>query len=260
MDEQEGTILCILLCAIVFVSSLFGGIVVGAIAFCSLCFVYFTIKKGFIDSRRIDADTLSLLRNMKANYSRGASARVVLSKSIRSGFVFGKALSLAVNAYFRSGDLNFSFRGLERYRSAVFGEAVSMIKDYIGNGAGIRKRLDDMLAAAERLEGQRLRSHGGLTNAFSVVRLGSILFFPMFAGISCRIIAFSAAMGLSGSIAAQSLLPVILFYVVASNAIGSLSFYRGTELRAVVSNASLCAGGALLVFSAASAAASLMLR
>jgi len=255
-----GSALCVVLFTVIVVSSLIGNIAIDVVAFGLLCFVYLSTKKGFTDVRRIDADTFSLIRNIRLNYRRGASAKVVLLKSIGTSFVFGKDLSLAVNTYFRSGDANFSFAGLKKYKSAIFEESISMIKDYAERGADIGKRLEDMAAFSESLEKQQLRSHGSFTNAFSVVRMGSVLFFPMFAGISYRIIAFSASMGLSGSIASQSIIPIILFYIVVSNVIGSVSFYSGAAINVVASNASLCAGGALLVFSATSLAALFMLR
>jgi hypothetical protein len=86
--------------------------------------------------------------------------------------------------------------------------------------------------------------------------LGSVIFFPMFAGVSINIMAFAA-----GTIATFSyswVVPVILFYIVVSNVIGFE--YSGETPTNFAKMGFLSASSGLLVFRIVSLFSAVMLR
>jgi hypothetical protein len=257
--DKTITAVAVALAFVVGVSACTGRVYIAAAAFVLLLLSYMKAKKD-TSLKKVDSDSLTLLRNISVNYAQGASSVSVLGRSIGQNLAFSGQLKLAIRRYLRSGDIESSFASIPMYDSYLFFETVSIMKAMLASQKNVRKRISNAVSFAERLEQQQLKLHGNMTNSISVARLGSVLFFPIFAGISYRIILFSGSLGLSSGIQASGLLPVVSFYIGVSNLIGSLFFSRGMGANSAAFSAALYSGAAFIVLAASSVAASIMLR
>lgn len=127
-----------------------------------------------------------------------------------------------------------------------------IVNDAIVNGIEVGVQLDALLSHYQYINELRLKHVGAVSNALSLMEAGNSIFFPMFAGISGRIAAATAAAS-----AAQQTLPFTFVIVSFIAIMGSVSGYFQKAER--LAGAASAASAGIVVFNIVGALGSLIL-
>jgi hypothetical protein len=94
-----------------------------------------------------------------------------------------------------------------------------------------------------------MKSLGSSLNANSIVMLGSVLFFPAFAGIGMQIAGFASASQGLAAVKAGALAAVFVFYIIQTNMV-NFRYQRGDPMK--LEKAALFSAIGILIFKASS--------
>lgn len=217
-------------------------------ALSSLLFIALARSRG-AGTGRADRDSVQLAGNLIDNYTDGCDTIGLLQRSLSPGFVFCPEMNRAISAYAVQGDARLSFSALLASDSGVLRELSSAVVQRLDGGADMLGPLRDIRRRASSENRYRLKSLGSSLNANSVVMLGSVLFFPAFAGIGLQIARFAGASQGFAAVKAGALAAVFAFYIVQTNLI-NFRYLRGDSMR--LEKSALSAAIGILVFKVSS--------
>lgn len=193
-----------------------------------------TIKKG-ID--QIDFDTIQFLDALLNVYSKSKNLYASLETTSNGSYAFSDTLRTSLIEYRDGVQVKTAFDDIGNYGSVCLNEAFIAICHGLTTGDDIGPALASIRESAREKDAYRLKTLGALENVFIINRLGGVVFFPLFAGISLDIIKFTSSYG--GNANAGIFGPFVIFaaYIVITNYSNSLfnKRLRGRQLLASVS-------------------------
>jgi hypothetical protein len=147
------------------------------------------------------------------------------------------------------------FSDLQAFGSPHFGRFGLAVASHLEYSRDLFCGLNALRDRLEKEEKNGRRVRAQVKSAVMLSSLGTVFFFPMFAGIGLQVLGFASQF--SGS-AAMDALPLLTFFVIAVNVTGSE--YSSTDKVDALMNGLVAAGAGLMVFNSASIISGLMLR
>ena len=215
------------------------------LALLSLAAFYMLHKRSGGDDNRRDNDVLQFVSNLIDNYSNSINTARLLGISLSKDFWFYKEMKDSVSKYSIDGSAEASFSKLLGSDSMALRHIASIIAQRLDSGAEILDPLKEIRRRIILDSRYKLRSLGSVLNSNSVVGLGSMLFFPAFAGISLQIIRFT---NISQGISAANPLPLIAIFAFYMVYINTLNFRYSSNDELRIEKSALSSSIAMLVF------------
>lgn len=176
-------------------------------------------------TKKVDSEARAMADALLLHLQRNVPLANAVGRSLSADFVFSAAAREALLRYLQSGTAD-AFRSIDAAGSKRLAELFSVIASSLESGSDSRHTLAKLCESFAQEDAYRLRSLGSTGNYSSIIRLGTSVFFPMFAGVSINIMSFAHS-SLAGAPPAGSaqLLAIFAVYAVAAN-------YLGTSARA----------------------------
>ncbi|MGC8669840.1 MAG: hypothetical protein ACP5TL_01650 [Candidatus Micrarchaeia archaeon] len=194
------------------VSAIYGAIAISALLISAcLAFAYF-FKKGYNNFNMYDL--LIFTNNLVVNASNEKSTLKAIENSLDRRFAFYDDVSKAIREYRLSGNADKAFSFALKNPSELFREVFFVISDSLSNGLSIVEPMKELSAEIAAIEELQSKNVGNFTNTMSIVNLGSILFFPIFAGISYYIMGFSSNINRMVPISEAAFFSMVILYVM----------------------------------------------
>ena len=167
-----------------------------------------------------DAMALSLAERLAERLRHGEPLLAALERSIRPGMVQHDMLCTALFRYKSSGDAS-AIERLDPMGSERLRRLFELIASSLAGSENPLNALEELAGELRREESYRMKSIGLMSNYSSVLRLGTAVFFPLFAGISMNVIAFAHA-SVGGTYASSAqLFAAFAAYAVLANYAGT---------------------------------------
>lgn len=251
--------MCCLFALFCVACALIGKIDVAAVwlAACAACFVAASRARR-ISADTIESDALQFIDNILENYSDSVSTLTLLERSLNSRFAFYGDMQRAIRTYALSANAEHAFSVLLGYDSYALRGLVSTVRGRLEEGAELRMQLVELKRHIMLRNSKKLESIGTLGSALSISQIGSVLFFPIFAGISLNIMRFAASMQAAAHANTQALIAVFAFYIMYLNLL-NLKYDTRESAAVRAEKAALSCAVAMLVFRATSVLSAVML-
>ena len=246
-------VLVVAVAVLAIVSSLFGKFILSAAFLAIVAALFVAARKLGNSAKAVDNQLIRLLDDA---FSKDSGIPIIrcIRDSNKKEYIFHDALESAIRAHALSGDTS-RFAALGRYQSRHLERFALMLSHSLEHARDISKELSEFRAELVEDERQRRRLRAQIDGAAAISHLGTMLFFPLFAGVSIQIMRFASSYSVFRF---SSVFPVLAFYIVAANLIGFE--YSDRDSISVVSDAAASAAAAFFVFSATNIVANLMLR
>jgi hypothetical protein len=232
-------------------------IAAAVLAACAACFAAAARSRG-TGSGAVERDALRFIDNMLENYSDSMNTLALLERSLNSRFAFCKDVQDAIRKYALSSNARQAFSALLGYESYALRGIASAVIGRLDEGAELRMQLVEVRRHVMQRNRKELKSSGTLGSALSITRMGSVLFFPIFAGISVNIMQFTAGMRNAGHPSAAALIAVFAFCIAYLNLLNSKYSVRESVMSRTKKSALSCAV-AIFVFKVTSVLSVVML-
>ena len=211
-----------MLCIITSSSSVAASLLLGAPAGISLVLLssalfYLCLKRLGRRSGAIDNDSMQFVGNFIENYTDSISTTKLVDLSLSQGFWFCNDMKDAMAMYKMCGDAEYSFSKLLCCDSAAMRETASIISQRLDNGIECLALMKEIKKRTAMENRHSMRALAGSISSNSVIRLGSMLFFPVFAGISMQIADFTEASQGVAALNAGALLLIFPFFIIIMN-------------------------------------------
>ncbi len=151
--------------------------------------------------------------NLLANYSKGRSTLSIIKDSLDQGFGFYKKAIESIDTYRLSGNAKMAFAWAGSCSSALCREVFLAIAESLDTGTDIIGPMRELYKRISSSHDIQVRSLGGTANAMAIVGMGSVVFFPIFAGISYYIMGFSAGTGSHAAMGYAAYAFMVIFYI-----------------------------------------------
>ncbi|MGC8651959.1 MAG: hypothetical protein ACP5UH_01765 [Candidatus Micrarchaeia archaeon] len=160
--------------------------------------------------------------NLIANYSPGRSTMSIIRSSLDPGLVFYNKVTDALHMYELSGNAQRAFAWADCCSSRLCKEVFFALSESLESGTIMLGPIKELYRNISSAQAIQLRSVGSATNALSIVSVGSVVFFPIFAGISYYIMGFSSGLSGNAAIGFAAYAFMIVFYVSEISVYNSL--------------------------------------
>ncbi len=203
-------------------------------------------------NENIEQDLLGFLNVLIKEYSKTRNLLPALKKASEGSYRFSEMLETSIARYESGMSAYDSFA--KSKCPAPLNETMLAVAAGLENGTDSLHSLKDLRKRLEERLDYKLRTSGAMDNAFSINKLGGMVFFPLFAGVSLDIMKFATTM--SGQLQNDSLSRLgVVFgaYILITNYINS-RYDKGIQSnRQALAKTALCSmvGIALFVASAA---------
>ena len=178
--------------------------------------------------KRIERDAIAFLDNLAMHANEGVLETRVL-KSLSKNFVFYNDFRDALAEYHISGDAPHAFERLRKYRHRYFEAAVLLIGESLESGNDVSYALESLRIECQEHNALRRKHDGEMVNFRSLQMMGSVFFFPVFAGLSMNVLRMSTAHITAMEFGTFAV--VVLLYVLIVNFIAPLFSERGVSAR-----------------------------
>lgn len=190
----------------------------------------------------------SYLRILLSEYKVSKRLAESVERSSGIGFSFSKELRAGITRYRNGLRASAAFSRLLASPDRRMHELASIIADGLDSGIDSTPALSGLYYRLSSSNSNGLRDIGKKESAFFVSRMGSALFFPVFAGISTDIIKFSYSVNAGlGTEFLQGVTIVLLGYMLITNITNARFGAPATGLRRLA-GASVYSAFALLLF------------
>lgn len=228
------------------------------LAFVSALFLL--LQRRFSRHGDADRDAVEMIENITSALGKYSSLASCALASIPPSAIFYEDARKAFRTYIYSGDVSVIDAIGRKYDSDVLDESMHVISGSLSSGASA---LDALAEIKSRFEEERSRtpSAGKLQGMDSVAAIGVQVFFPLFAGISAKIMGMVSSAAPGFSTPTKIFAIVVGFYIAYSAA--SLSRHGSRKSSGVLSSvasSSFSAMLALLVFRSSMLLGQIMLR
>lgn len=195
----------------------------------------------------VDSETLALAEAILERIDAGMPLANAIGSGIDAACPFGEDVRAALLRYRQSGGAT-AFRSMDAGGSARLPKLASILASALKSGADASPMLASLCEDFRREDSYRLRSLGSTGNYVTVMRMGTAVFFPMFAGVSINIIGFAHSSITGAASASMQLVGVFAAYSVAANYVG---MGPRASLKDRISGAAFFGGIAIMVMEAA---------
>ncbi|MCL5100316.1 MAG: hypothetical protein M1158_04365 [Candidatus Marsarchaeota archaeon] len=198
------------------------GIMVPAIAVIAVFGFAWNASRTRANKARASADSmaLGLARRLAERLRRGKPLLGSLERSMVPGERRYDGLRAALFRYKGSGDAS-AIASLDAMGSDKLRRLFELMARLLPSSASPLNPIEALASDLEHEESYRMRGIGLASNYSSVLRMGTAVFFPLFAGISMNVMAFAHA-----SLGGTSINPAQLFAIFTAYAV--LANYAGT--------------------------------
>jgi len=204
-------IICIVGALAAFACSLLGRLVIAAFALFLTELSYINVSK---QRKTAQLGDLSIfVSNMLLNYSEGKSTISIIKESLDQRFAFYKDMQKAIKVYMLTGDARKAFAWAGTY-PVLYREVFFALAGALESGASVLGPMKEIMGSIESANAIKSKSIGSMSNAMSIVGIGSVVFFPVFAGISYYIMGFSASINGAMPIGQAAYMFIIMFYIM----------------------------------------------
>lgn len=163
---------------------------------------------------QIDKESMLIIDSMLTNYSEFKSTIEILSLSINRNWLVCGSINKGLDVYQMSGDIS-SFDVVNRSNSKRFGMVILLIKKCIVSRACLYPDLINLKEIFLKEDTYNLKNYGLVKNGLLIVNLGTLIFFPVFAGIGFNVIKFA---GLKlNNLDSYFILLIISTYLIIAN-------------------------------------------
>ena len=227
--------------------ALYGHIYASAAVFVVSSAAFGWLNRGITGRSRLERDAAQFLGNLVRNCSVHSSTLKIVSSSLNPKFCFCGEFSSAPARYRESSSAMSAFSGLLAADSTVLRETARAVMQSLDWGFPLRQALLEIRRQSATKADYIRRSSGSVMGSSSLVRIGSAVFFPIFAGMSLGILRVSSAPA-GPDLGKLALL--FASYIVLTNFMGSV--YQGKPGALLFCDASFASALAILVFKASS--------
>lgn len=176
----------------------------------ALFFLY--IKKEMQKYSRVEKDALSFLEGVAKNSGIKPFSKRVL-KSLKENYIFYKEVKEIVEKHLYS-----SYAGCEiaeiPYQSNCLTETLWVVTETLNKGVPSNEAIPKLLDKYRYLNELKMKHVGNITNSDAVLKSGTMIFFPIFAGIGKNIIGLNIVSGVSSNLSAFSMLIMAYLFVI----------------------------------------------
>lgn len=243
--------------AISVASSLFYSIYVGTLL-CMASAVALIIVLKLSRRGSLDRDALRLADNIVEYHTSEMDTISLLTESASPSMRFYDRLIDAIRAYRLSGDAHDSFSALLSSDSAYLRAVIGIVVNGLDTGSDILLPLKEQTQLMKAELSLKDRAAGSASGAAAIIRFGTVLFLPIFAGISMDILRFAGTINSAvSSVSPEGFALIMSLFIAVSNAINFRHSSSGAIEKAAKSAVSAAVG--ITVFKIASAFAISML-
>ncbi len=202
-------------------------------------------KRKAAGQDRINTDTYNFLNGLAKELDKSGNLGRSAELACGSDYLFSNSLRRALKRYQETSDAETSFKALDEFHSAFLSEAALLIAKGLHTGKDVSSQLNDLVERLEERQRTTLKVVGIASNAFSINRIGSAVFFPLFAGIGINIIGFAGTMG-GNSIDTTGITAIMLGYIAISNFINAR--YDGKTVSRITENFAMYSSIGVILF------------
>ena len=257
MRQDKTCAVILVVSAVSAASSLFYNIYLGtALCACSAAALLALLRLS--RPRGLDREALRLASNMVEYHATDMDMVSLLIESASPSMRFYDQLMDAIRVYRLSGDAQAAFSALLESDSEYLRTVVGAVVNGLDNGSDTLLQLKEQVQAMEADLSLRERAAGSASGASAIIRFGTMLFLPIFAGISMDILRFAATLNSSIlSVSPAGFALIMSLFIAVSNTINFRHASSGFLEKAAKSAVSAAIG--IAVFRIASALAMSML-
>lgn len=217
------------------------------IAFASLssASLYLLRKSSGGGSNRTDDDSMRFVGRLIDSYTDSINTPRLLEISLSQDFWFYKDMREAISKYTMQGNAELSFSKPLMSDSGALREITAALVQRLDNGVEILGPLKEIRRRIGANSRHRLKTLCSALNSDSVARLGSVAFFPAFAGISLQIVKFTNSSEGFAAAKPWALVAIFAFYIIYTNII-NFRYSSGDALR--IEKSALSGAIGILVF------------
>ncbi len=191
------------------------GLVYMLLLFIANVLIYIYVKQQTSEiSYEVDKESTILVDSMLTNYSKIRSTIEIFSLAVNRNWLIYDRINKAIDRYQMSGDID-SFDIMNESDSERLGMVTLLIKKDIGSRNGLYQDLIGLKEIFSKQDRYNLKNYGMVKNGSLIVNLGTMVFFPVFAGIGFNVIKF-AGFKLNES-DVYSILLIISIYLILAN-------------------------------------------
>lgn len=163
---------------------------------------------------QIDKESMLIIDSMLSNYSEFRSTIEILSLSINRNWLIYDRINKSLDTYQLSGNIN-SFDILNKFNSKRLRIVILLIKKCIVSRGSLHQDLIELKEIFSKQDIYDLKNYGLVKNGLLVVNLGTLVFFPIFAGIGFNVIKFAGFK--LNSLNSEIILLIISTYLILTN-------------------------------------------
>ncbi len=239
----------IILELILFVFSIFF-IFLNKLLFCFLLFVialilYLNIKR-IEHKNKINENDYEFLSNLIYRYNLNHNKLQLISSSLNKKFYFYNQIILSIKLYKKSLNAENSFSNLfESFGSFYFKQIINLIIQNLDENIDIYFSLIEVKKQLDKEIKYMSKISGNLHSSISMIQLGSVIFFPIFAGISMNILEFTSKMN-NINFNFENFSILFVFYIIIINIINFR--YKNEEKISKISNIFFFSSFSIILF------------
>lgn len=200
---------------------------------------------GNAGGRRIAVETSMFMKNLISNYLPKKSIIGIMQQSLDKEWQIGRVFQSAINSYALSGNARRSFECMKLFDSYELKKLVGILVIGLDTGADIWMPLVELDKLSEQTKDKSAVGMAYMKNTSSLIKIGTVLFLPVFAGISVSILGISQGAGADYGIG----LPISIVlgtYLIMINYIQSKQGRYDIHAKKIA-NASFASAGAMLI-------------
>lgn len=209
----------------------------------ALFFLY--VRKEIQKYSKVEEDALSFLEGIAKNSNIKPFSKRVL-KSLKENYIFHKEVGAIVEKYLYSPYASCDIAKIP-YKSNCLTETMWVITETLNKGIPSDKTISKLLDKYRYSNELRMKHVGNIANSDAVLKSGSMVFFPIFAGIGKNIIGLNIVSGASSDLFPFSILIMVYLFVINL----ATNIYQKSNTKLKISNAIMQACIGIFVFNIA---------
>ncbi len=212
----------IILELILFILSLvfifFNKLIICIILFGIAIFLYLNIKR-IKYKNKTDENDYEFLSNLIYKYKLNPNKLNLISNTLNKKFYFYKEFLYSLKLYKKSINAEKSFLNLfKSTNSFYFTQIINLIIQSLDENINIYFSLIEVQKQFNNERKFKSEISGNLNSSLSMIQLGSVIFFPIFAGISMNILEFASKMN-NIHLNFENFSVLFVFYIIIINII-----------------------------------------
>ena len=207
----------------------------------------------------IGGEITQFISNLSYTSKNQKSVIAVLRSSLDPKFGFYDEFSRAIKEYEYSGSLAPLHSLARGYRNSYLAEAVQAIGDSLENGGDLHFQMVELERKMEEIKKKEF-STAKMQGLDSMVKMGAVVFFPIFAGISIEITRITSTIGGATGPSTFLLSIALMFYIASVNNTIVRNLERGGRMLRAAAFSSVQISAALMLFRLSTVIGNMLLR